>query len=148
MYPVAGVNDAAQFVVRERRFVGETVCAYRRLDVGADGVLSEPFAVGAEAEKRPQRSQPFGLRPRAEIEASVKNVDVGGGELVEHRIAPRIRKSRELLCERPVFSERRGRYLRAFPVAEKNLDRIGNRDATGPGAMTGSGSGWALSSHD
>ena len=57
-----------------------------------------------------------------------KNIYVAGCELVEHHVAARVSEDRELLRERLVFAQCRGRNPGPFSVAKENLDSIGNRD--------------------
>jgi hypothetical protein len=92
----------------------------------------KPFPVRAEAEKRPQRAEPLALSACAEIPAVVKNIDVAGGELVEHHVAARVSESRQLFRERLVLTQRRGRNPGPFPIAQENLNGIGNFRAFWP----------------
>lgn len=71
---------------------------------------------------------------RAELPVAVKDVDVGGSEVVEHHVAARLGKRRQLIRECPVLAKSRGGDFRALAVGEKNPDCISDREARGNGA--------------
>jgi hypothetical protein len=77
----------------------------RRLHVGADRVFRQPFPIHAEPKESAQRAETFALGARAEIPATIENVDIGRCELIEHHIAALVRKIGELLRERLILAQ-------------------------------------------
>jgi hypothetical protein len=85
--PVTGVDDALQLLIGICCFVSYTIGTYRRLHVGADRVLRQPFPIHAKTKIRAQRADPLALGARAETPAQIETVDIGRRDLIKHHIA-------------------------------------------------------------
>ncbi len=148
---VAGPDNPFQF-----RIGGRNLLAIRLDPSGAfrsalTGLFDQPFAVNAEPEERAYCAQPLCLCPDTQSEVAVEHIQVAGGQLVEHNVAPRFGKRQQLLREHPVLAQRGRGDLFAFTQRDEHGTGISDGHAsltrTAETVSTTGGGSSTLSSH-